>query len=41
MRRSWLPALAAVVGCGDNLPQRIDHIDSADVSILYPLPETA
>jgi hypothetical protein len=39
--RSWLSALVAVAGCGDNLELPYDHsVDAADVSILYPLPDT-
>jgi hypothetical protein len=41
MARSWLVACAWLVGCGDNLPMPIDRtVEAADVSILYPLPET-
>jgi hypothetical protein len=41
MMRSWLPALVLVAGCGDNLELPFDHtVDAADVSILYPLPDT-
>lgn len=41
MTRSWLPALVLLAGCGDNLEPPFDHtVDAADVSILYPLPDT-
>jgi hypothetical protein len=43
MTRSWLPALVALAGCGDNLGPPLDYnhaVDAADVSILYPLPDT-
>lgn len=41
MTRSWLPALVCLAGCGDNLEPDYDHaVDAADVSILYPLPDT-
>src|SRR5215468_4794770 len=41
MTRSWIPTLVIVVGCGDNLELPFDHsVDAADVSILYPLPDT-
>ncbi len=34
--RDWLAALVLLAGCGDNL----HPVDAADVSILYPLPDT-
>jgi hypothetical protein len=42
MVRSWLAALVWVVGCGDNLqvPDYDLAVEAADVSILYPLPDT-
>ena len=43
MTRSWLSALVCLVGCGDNLEVVADYdrvVGAADVSILYPLPET-
>jgi len=43
MMRSWLPALVGLAACGDNLEPPADYdrvVDAADVSILYPLPDT-
>src|SRR5215470_4083104 len=43
MTRSLLPAIAVLAGCGDDLGPPIDYdhaVDAADVSILYPLPDT-
>jgi hypothetical protein len=41
MTRTSLLALVAVAGCGDNLELPFDHsVEAADVSILYPLPDT-
>ncbi len=34
--RDWLPALVVLASCGDNL----HPVEAADVSILYPLPDT-
>jgi len=41
--RCCLPALVWLAGCGDNLEPPLDYdrvVEGADVSILYPLPET-
>jgi len=41
--RSWLPALVWLAGCGDNVEPVFDQdlaVEGADVSILYPLPDT-
>src|SRR5690348_1768285 len=38
MRWAWLATLVCLAGCGDNL--RPVPVASADVSILYPLPDT-
>jgi len=41
--RSWLPALVWLAGCGDNFEPALDYdraVESADVSILYPLPDS-
>ena len=43
MLRSWLATLLCLAGCGDNLHPVADYdrvVESADVSILYPLPDT-
>ena len=41
MTRSWTLALALLTGCGDNLEPPLDRrVAAADVSILYPLPDT-
>src|SRR5579859_2900864 len=34
--RGWVAALVVLASCGDNT----HHVDAADVSILYPLPDT-
>src|ERR1041385_240413 len=39
MTRNWIPALVAVVGCGDNRELPFD-VEAADVSIMYPLPDS-
>ena len=39
MTRSWLLALLCLGGCGDNLADGDLAVESADVSILYPLPD--
>lgn len=43
MLRGWLATLLCLAGCGDNLHPVADYdreVESADVSILYPLPDT-
>lgn len=43
MMPRWLPALIFVAGCGDNLAPSLDYdleVEAADVSILYPLPDS-
>lgn len=41
MLRKWILALVWLAGCGDNLKSGSDvEVESADVSILYPLPDT-
>lgn len=43
MMRRWLPALICLAGCGDNLDPGLDYdleVEAADVSILYPLPDS-
>ena len=41
MTRTWLAALVVLAGCGDNTEPPFDHsVDAADVSLLYPLPDT-
>src|SRR5260221_3924836 len=40
--RSWL-LVVGVAGCGDNLAPALDYdlaVEAADVSILYPLPDS-
>src|SRR5215468_11621972 len=43
MTRCLLSAIVVLVACGDNLGEPLDYdhaVDAADVSILYPLPDT-